>query len=256
MARSARTPAFTWTVIEDIKQSDVPTNEQFHQIGIAQFDFTKMSKSHGARRQYKRIDFLDLLMHLWPGDWRAQLTYMNSRIRASNNEKKNATRRASSARVRVVKEVSEQEFWIFWGLIIVGRIMGRKGDLWDKIEPEGEEPRIDYSKHMTAMYHRDIRSFVPYLFADPTKKRTDPWWQISKLIDGYNANRRETVCSSNLHVLDESMSAFRPQTRATGNLPHISHILRKPEPLDNEFKVLTDAGTNILLHLEIQKGKV
>ena len=43
---------------------------------------------------------------------------------------------------------------------------------------------------------------------------------------------------------------FRPQTRATGNLPHISHILCKPELLGTEFKVLVDAQTNILLHLE------
>ena len=64
--------------------------------------------------------------------------------------------------------------------------MGQKGDLWDKIEPEGEEPRINYSKYMCEMYHCDIRSFIPYLFADPIKKQTgDHWWQIAKLIDGY-----------------------------------------------------------------------
>ena len=114
-------------------------------------------------------------------------------------------------------------------LIIVARTMGRKGNLWDKCEPEGEDHRVDYSKYMSESYHKDIQSVIPYLFADPTKKRTDPWWQISKLIDGYNANGRETACSLNLHVLDKSMSAFRPQTRATGNLPHISHILCKSQ---------------------------
>ena len=51
------------------------------------------------------------------------------------------------------------------------------------------------------------------------------------------------------------MSVFQPQTKATGNLPHILHILCKPEPLGTEFKVLADARANILLHLEIQKGK-
>ena len=81
-------------------------------------------------------------MHLWPGDWPAQLRYMNCKIRASNDETKNASHRAPSARVRCVKEVSEQKFWIFWGLIIVAQIIGRKGDLWDKVEPEGEEPTI------------------------------------------------------------------------------------------------------------------
>ena len=189
-------------------------------------------------------------MHLWPGDWRAQLKCMNSRIRAINQQKKRGSRR-----VRGMNEVSEQEFWIFWGLIIVARVMGQKGNLWDKCEPEGEGHRIDYSKYMNEINHRDIRSVIPYLFADPTKQETDPWWQIAKLIDGFNFNRRQYICSSNVHVLDESMSAFCPQSRKTGNLPHLSHILRKPEPLGTEFKVLADTWTNILLHLEIQKGK-
>mmetsp|Transcript_109778 Transcript_109778/g.224340 ORF Transcript_109778/g.224340 Transcript_109778/m.224340 type:complete len:137 (+) Transcript_109778:729-1139(+) len=114
MTRSARTPAFTWTVIEDIKEKDVLSGQEFHQIGIPQFDFTNLTKSHGARLQYKRIDFLDLLMHLWPGDWRAQLKCMNSRIRAINEERTNASRRFL---VRLLKQVSDQEFWIFWGLI-------------------------------------------------------------------------------------------------------------------------------------------
>ena len=171
MRRSTRTPAFTWTVIKDIKEKDVPSRQEFHQIGIAQFDFTKLTKAHGARRQYKRIDFLDLLMHLWPGDWRAQLKYMNSRIRAINEEKKNA----SCQRVRFMKEVSDQEFWIFWGLIIVARTMGQKGNLWDKCEPEGEDHRVDYTKYMSESDHKDIRSVIHYLFADPTKQASDPW---------------------------------------------------------------------------------
>ena len=92
MARSARTPAFTWTVIEDINQSNVPTIGEYHQIGIVQFDFAKLIMTHGAPRQFKRIDFLDLLMHLWPGDWQAQLKYMNCRIRAVNEEKQKTVR--------------------------------------------------------------------------------------------------------------------------------------------------------------------
>ena len=38
-------------------------------------------------------------------------------------------------------------------------------------------------------------------------------------------------------VLDESMSALVPRTTATGGLPTISYIRRKPEPLGTEFKV-------------------
>ena len=148
-------------------------------------------------------------MHLWPGDWQAQLKYMNCRIRVSNKEKKNVSPWASSARVRCIKEVLEQEFWVFWGLIIVAQIMGRKEDLWDKIKPEGKEPRIDYLKHKSEMYHRDIRSFIPHHFADPTKKHAAPWWQITKLMNRYNANQKQTLC-----VLWISMSLMSPCLRS------------------------------------------
>jgi len=50
------------------------------------------------------------------------------------------------------------------------------------------------------------------------------------------------------------MSAFCPQTCSTGNLPHLSFIMRKPEDLGTEFKVVACLMTGILLHLEIQKG--
>ena len=52
------------------------------------------------------------------------------------------------------------------------------------------------------------------------------------------------------------MSAFKPRTTATGNLPHLSNIQRKPEPLGTEFKATMCATTNVLLFLEIQKGKL
>lgn len=40
-----------------------------------------------------------------------------------------------------------------------------------------------------------------------------------------------------------------------GNLPNISFIARKPEPLGTEFKTVCDAVTGLMLHLEIQRGK-
>ena len=36
-----------------------------------------------------------------------------------------------------IKKISYNEFWIWWGLILVAHIEGRNGTLWDKEEPEG-----------------------------------------------------------------------------------------------------------------------
>jgi len=45
------------------------------------------------------------------------------------------------------------------------------------------------------------------------------------------------------------------RTTKTVRLPHLSFIVRKPEPLGTEFKNLVDGVTGTMLWLEIQEGK-
>ena len=51
------------------------------------------------------------------------------------------------------------------------------------------------------------------------------------------------------------MSAFCPCTSRFGNLPHLSCIDRKPEPLATEFKVTNTTKIGLGLYLEIQRGR-
>eukprot|EP00957_Ditylum_brightwellii_P017773 1338616-Ditylum_brightwellii.AAC.1 len=51
------------------------------------------------------------------------------------------------------------------------------------------------------------------------------------------------------------MSVYVPRTTVKGNLPHLSNIKCKPEPLGTEFKVVADTATKMLLYLEIQRGE-
>ena len=74
-------------------------------------------------------------------------------------------------------------------------------------------------------------------------------------VEEFNQSRRERFRSGRVLVLDESMSAWRPQTTPTGGLPNLSLIPRKPEPLGTEFKTVCDGETGILIYLETQKGK-
>ena len=41
----------------------------------------------------------------------------------------------------------------------------------------------------------------------------------------------------------------------SGNLPHLSFIARKPEPLGIELKAVACARTGVMMHLELQRGK-
>ena len=47
----------------------------------------------------------------------------------------------------------------------------------------------------------------------------------------------------------DSMSAIRFRTTAKGNLPHLSYILRKPEPLGTEFNTVDCSVTGALISI-------
>ena len=83
---------------------------------------------------------------------------------------------------------------------------------------------------------------------------TDEWWKAKLLFDGFNTTCKN-IAVSFLKVGDESMSAIRFRTTAKGNLPHLSYILRKPEPLDTKFKTVAFSVTGDLLFIEVQRGK-
>ena len=242
----------TWKVRNDIRQSEV-ADEYDPLIGIRNFDFNN-KRMRTNTKGLLRINFLDLLIHLWPGDWKSQLTNLNKRIHDEYKQKVKMTRHG---RVKKVHEVTEREFWIFWGIIIVARLEGRKGGrLWDRLDPEGYGSKVDLSAHMKQHRFVDIKRFIPFLFANESKKETDPWWRFSSAVSMYNNNRKHTIKPSLLKVFDESMSAFRPRTSRFGNLPHLSCIDRKPEPLGTEFKVANSSAIGIGLYLEIQRGRV
>ena len=111
------------------------------------------------------------------------------------------------------------------------------------------------SRYLKEFQFHEIKQFIPYLFAEDHLKDEAPWWQFKSVIDLYNENRKKTVSPSLLKTFDESMSAFRPRTTRYGNLPHLSNIARKPEPLGTEFKVMNSTKIGICLQLEIQRGK-
>ena len=47
------------------------------------------------------------------------------------------------------------------------------------------------------------------------------------------------IATSYMEVGDDSTSAIRFRIKEKGNLPHLSYIFRKPEPLGTEFKTVS-----------------
>ena len=83
---------------------------------------------------------------------------------------------------------------------------------------------------------------------------TYEWWREINLFDGFNTACKN-IAATFLKVGDESMSAIRFRKMAKGNLPQLSYIFRKPDPLSTEFKTVACSVTGALLFIEVQRGK-
>ena len=125
------------------------------------------------------------------------------------------------------------------------------------MEKEGERycNAPHFNRFMTMKRFKALRRHIPYIMSDDKKEKETPWWKIDKFLCEFVLNRQRIVAATCWKVLDEMMSAFRPRTRKTGNLPHLSYLLRKPKPLGTEFKCCANTGTGIMLCLETQEGK-
>jgi len=173
-------------------------------------------------------------------------------------EKSNAE---AQERRKVMKEVNHREYHHFLAILLYGCGFDESGkDLWgvktDYPSVYGSPDLKQYTK-MSFDRFKAIKSIFHLCFTDPsTVDKSDPWWEIRSMVDMFNANRKAKVAASVYKVMDESMSSFRPQTSKTGNLPHLSFILRKPKPLGTEFKNMVCGATRIMLALEIQEGKL
>ena len=68
------------------------------------------------------------------------------------------------------------------------------------------------------------------------------WWREKLLTGGLN-EACKNIDASYLKVGDESTNAIRFRTTSKGNLPHLSYIFRKPEPLESEFNTVAYSVT-------------
>jgi hypothetical protein len=81
------------------------------------------------------------------------------------------------------------------------------------------------------------------------------WWRISRLVSGFNDNRKRTIRKSNVLTIDESMPPFKPRTTKNGGLPHLSFTKRKPKPLGTELKNICDGVHSVMLFCRNPSGK-
>jgi hypothetical protein len=249
----------TWTVVPDIKAEDVQPLKEFERdIGIRGFEFGPSGRTvRDKRGKNSRINFMDLFRHLWPGDENDQLKKINEKLKLECIQRETGSRQVK------YKPITLREYYTFFGLLIANRtISDKQGEvMWStKVE---EETRLrstvtafDPTKYMSLKRFHQIKRVFPFIFADEDRKQNDdPWWQIASAFHQFNENRQLTLAGSNISPMDESMSAFRPRTTATGNLPHLSFVLRKPENLGTEIKNSVCGKTQIMRYISLCRKK-
>ena len=106
-------------------------------------------------------------------------------------------------------------------------------------------------------YHfKHFRDFFPSIWENKALRHAkEEWWRIQQFVSIFNYNRRKLILPCEIIPINESMSAFRPQTTTTGGLSKLSYIVCKPENLGTEFKCSVYPVTGVMLFLEIQRKK-
>ena len=233
---------YTWKAVEQSAPA-VQVTEYSNKLGLRGYNFSLFEQRPGDDH------ISEVFLLLWPGIATEQLETMNRAIDTENRK---------SPRNRPTRLVSEAEWWKFIAIIVASGALQKGGAPMFEKKSSGitQAPNIGEKVGLALTRFNQIRWFFVEALKDPLgKEDEDSWSKIQHFLEDFNANRTRTVAASIYKTFDESMSAFRPQTSKTGNLPHLSSIPRKPESLGTELKCTSCAKTKIMLHLEIQKGK-
>ena len=260
-----------WTVRGDIESEGICT-EEFLETGLRSNDInlnclplrlrTRGEILMGTRssprisppkrqNQDEGIAINGHFMALFPVNWKQSLKRLNDAIASDT---RNLKKKSSNG-------VSTKEYWTFIGILILCAVQKSGGvdSLFKNKQTEGIIQRVNAGKYMSYTRFKFIKSHWVRQFElrlSPEEEERNPWWRVGYLVHGFNENRKKSVAASRVKTLDESMSAYRPQTRKSGNLPNISFILRKPEPLGTELKTVASMESNgPIIYAEVQEGK-
>jgi len=207
----------------------------------------------------EKDDCSKILWDLWPTDIDEDINKLNDAIKIDNLKRKERY-------YRVIKAVSKGEYIIFHVLLIG---ISKHSDQGDKLFHDENSKfgardkkhrqlslRINFGKYMKHWRYKQIKTYVPQVMESKELKYwVDDWWRFKKRLDEFNETRNRELLTSHVLAFDEIMSTFIPRTTATGDLPNISYVNRKPESLASKFENIVDGLSVKMLWLELQEGK-
>jgi hypothetical protein len=158
-------------------------------------------------------------------------------------------------------EDGDKRIWLPWHVdatlaLIFGGAQFKEGtDLWST-KKVGMLPAPDFGRQLSNdRFRRVVRYWARGLPEERDKLKRNPWAQIDPWVKGFNEARNREIKPGSSVTPDESMFEWKGKS-GFGGLPHLSLIIRKPEPLGTESKTMCEGTFGICIHLEIQKGKI
>jgi hypothetical protein len=235
-----------WEVVKEHVSTE--ENQQYREyIGLTALDLESIDDE---------VIFTRIFLHLFCEDIDEMTARVNAAIREYNCKKRFC--------LGNIKQFTTSEIIIGFALMIGGGEAGGNGCMMWRSERKQREKvfrqsilKVPDFVELGMPYWRfeQFRKFSPAMWKKKEMEGTDEWWQGISMTDEFNKRRKKLVSASREKTADESMCAMRPRTTKLGGCPHISYILRKPEPLGTEFKKTCCAITGVLMTLEIQRAK-
>ena len=253
-----------WTIVGDSYVLQKQQQRTNNKLGIKDLSVIKEIEESPLPLAdlFLKLSFVD-------GEWERALVNMNRKIEEHNTmieRSSNHTNDSTSTTKGLVKVFGKKEFLCCIALIVGAADCSDKGEvLWSTSKPKGKVDeqkhwrticeKTDFRKYIPLYRFKNFRTFFPKLWEEDQNSATDPWWRFSSAVRDFNAIRKDLILPSEIIAVDESMSAFRPQTTSTGGFPNISFIARKPENLGTEFKSSVCPVLGVMMFLELQRGK-
>ena len=208
----------TWKVVESVEPDDViPELDEKVAYGLKGFDVSNYRKSEVLSSIFLRLLFKN---------WKEKVEKMNKAVEAAKAKCKPFTEAEFLTGIAILigaAEFAQRGSDLF---SVKDSVAGVEEDDWPSLAAEPH-----FESYMSFYRFKSFREFFPHIFGDETIKDADPWWQFSPAVEEFNEIRRDEIVACKWISVDEMMSAWRPRKTALGNLPNISFIARKPEPL-------------------------
>ncbi len=188
-------------------------------------------------------------------------------ISGSDTDIYSPSKSGTQERVRLTKFFELREFLVFQALMIGAADAGGRGhQLWapggSNVVDEADQwstivPDVDFSQYMSLSRFKEAKKYYAYAWQNEQKKQDgDPWWQVIEALEEFNWNRKNLLLFSNIRVLDEIMSGFRPRATEKGSIPapHLSFLPEKPVTFGHHMKNLSDALIEAIGNLDLDRG--